>query len=84
MRRFWFAVLALVVVFGAIGCNRIPAEIKTEIDFLHVVISTGVKEASQLSDPAQKADKAVRALKRAEPHSENLLRWAEGKDSDGS
>ena len=82
MRRWLSIALMLVVVLGlSAGCNgRIPAAIRTEIDFLHTVISTGVKETSQIEEPAQRADKAVRALKRAEPHSENLRRWAEGED----
>ena len=79
MRRL-SVILTLVVVFGFVGCTRIPTAIRTEIDFLHTVISTGVKETSQIEDSAQRADKAVRALKRAEPHSENLRRWAEGED----
>ncbi|KKN73531.1 hypothetical protein LCGC14_0399730 [marine sediment metagenome] len=80
MRQLRSFILVAVVVLGLSAGCRVPAAIRTEIDFLHVVISTGVKEADQISNPAARADKAVRALKRAEPHSENLRRWAEGED----
>lgn len=83
MRRLWFFILAAIVVLSLVGCSRIPAEIRTEIDFLSTVISTGVRETAQIGDPAARADKAVRALRRAEPHAENLRRWAEKGDSDG-
>ncbi len=77
MRR---AVLCLVALVMLAGCpTRIPAAVRTEIDFLDVVISTAVKETAEISDPSQRADKAVRALKRAAPHTDNLRRWAAGE-----
>ena len=82
MWRLWFVIPVVLAILGFCGCGgNVPAKIKTEIDFLNTVISTGIREASQIDDPTQRADKAIRALKRAEPHSENLLRWAERRDS---
>jgi hypothetical protein len=77
MRR---AILCLVLLVAFAGCS-VPAAIRTEIDFLDVVISTAVTETAEISDPSQRADKAVRALKRAEPHAANLRRWAAGEEA---
>jgi hypothetical protein len=74
MRRL---LLAAVVAVGLAGC--IPAAIRTEIDFLDTVLATAVTETALIEDAEQRADKAVRALKRAAPHAANLKRWAEGE-----
>lgn len=73
--------LSLLTLLFLAGCPRVPAEIKTEISFLDTVISTAVKEAEELDDASQRADKAVRALKRAAPHADNLRRWASGEEA---
>lgn len=74
----WFAVCVLLV-----GCASIPAEIKTEIDFVDTVVQTAVVELEAESDVAKKADKAERALKRLAPHTDNLRRFAEkGQSAD--
>jgi hypothetical protein len=78
MQRIVFAAALLMVVAMFAGCRTgIPASIKTEIDLLDTVVSTAVKESSKIEDPEQRAEKAVRALKRAEPHTANLKQWSE-------
>lgn len=74
MRRL---LLAVILAVGLAGC--IPAAIRTEIDFLDTVLSTAVTESALIDDAEKRADKAVRAIKRAAPHAANLKRWAEGK-----
>lgn len=81
MRRPLTTVLLVTMLVG--GCSRsIPASIKTEIDFLHTVVSTAVDEVEAIEDDAERAEKAVRALKRAEPHTETLKDWVDGEDDD--
>ena len=68
--------VAALLLLVCVGCG-IPKAIAIEIDFLDVVLSTAVKETAVITDDAQRATKAVKALKRAAPHAENLKRWVE-------
>lgn len=84
MRRFWF----LMVFAGLSGCMWfVPSDIKTGIDFMDTVIQVGVKEAKDIESITDdtkaraQAMRAVRALRRLSPHSDNLKRWIEGKES---
>ena len=56
-----------------------PGPVRTQIDFLELVISTGVEEAEAAPDVETRADIAVRALQRARLHAESLKAWVEGK-----
>jgi hypothetical protein len=83
MQRFWY--LMALAVFS--GCTWfVPADVKTGIDFMDTVVQVGVKEAAGIEDITDnakaraKAMKAVRALRRLSPHSDNLKRWIEGKE----
>lgn len=76
MRAFAFLLVCLTLV----GCTSIPAEIKTEIDFVDTVVQTAVTELEAEDDVAKKAEKAERALKRLAPHTDNLRRFVEKKE----
>jgi len=83
MRRFWCLVAFAILS----GCTWfVPSDIKTGIDFMDTVVQIGVKESvgiEDISDDAKartQAMKAVRALRRLSPHSDNLKRWIEGKE----
>jgi hypothetical protein len=83
MRLIGFFLLSALLVFSGC-CAGIPDEIKTEIDLLDTVVSTAVRETASIEDPTARAEKAVRALKRAAPHTANLRSWIDGKeDTDG-
>jgi hypothetical protein len=75
------AVLLVVAMFVGGCCRSLPASIKAEIGFLDTVVSTAVKETAEIQDAEQRAEKAVRALKRAAPHTDNLRRWVEGEEA---
>ena len=67
---------ALLLVFAATACT--PAAVRTQIDFLHVVVSTGVSEVDAAETPEEAGELAIRALRRAEPHTTALKAWVEG------
>jgi hypothetical protein len=69
-------IVAALLLLVCIGCG-IPKEIATEIDMLDTIVSIAVKETAKIADPEQRATIAVNALKRAEPHTENLKCWVE-------
>jgi len=74
------AVLGAGLVLFLIGCT--PAAIKTEIDFVDTVVQTGVSETEGFEeasdvDKGRMGEKAIRALRRLKPHTENLRRWIE-------
>jgi hypothetical protein len=74
--------LSAGIVLFLVGCT--PAEIKSEIDFVDTVVQFGVVETSDY-EKASDAEKdrlglkAVKALRRLKPHTDNLKRWIEGK-----
>lgn len=85
MRRFWFLTAVVTLVFS--GCTWfVPSDIKTEIDFMDTVVQVSVKETEGVEDISDDAKaravamKAVKAMRRASPHSDNLKRWIEGKE----
>lgn len=79
MRNFALALSLLFSLVFFSSCGT-PLAIKTEIDFIDTVTQTAVKEIEASDDPAVRAEKGYRALKRLAPHTDNLKRWAEGEE----
>jgi hypothetical protein len=69
-------IVASLLLLACAGCG-IPKAIATEIDMVDTIVSTAVKETAEIEDAEKRATIAVNALKRAEPHTDNLKRWVE-------
>jgi hypothetical protein len=89
MKRFLCASLLLCVVFSS-GCSYfVPGAIKRETSLMNLNIKTALKEIEAIENSekpeAQKdkevKEKAVRALKRAAPHTDNLYKYTHGLPS---
>lgn len=75
------AVLTVIAIFCS-GCFSIPMAVRTEIDFMDVVVDTALSEMKEATSPGQVAETGSRALLRLAPHTENLRLWAEGQEVD--
>lgn len=80
MKRL-LSVLAVLAIFCS-GCFSIPSAVKTEIDFMDVVVDTALSELKAATSTEQVAETSSRALLRLAPHTENLRLWAEGREVD--
>ena len=82
------AVLMVFCILCSSGCNYlIPGQIKRETSLMNLNIKTALKEIEEIdkSDKPEdqklreRSEKAVRALKRAGPHTENLNNYVHGR-----
>jgi len=84
--------IAVIFMFFCIcfssGCNYlIPGQIKREASLMNLNIKTALKEIEEIdkSDKSEdqklkeRSEKAVRALKRAGPHTENINNYVNGR-----
>ena len=71
---------ALLLLCGCPFCPPVPAAIKTEISLVDTMVDVAAKE---LDDPnikdEDKLKKARGAFRRLQPHTQNLLDFAESK-----
>jgi hypothetical protein len=84
MSRLFWSVAVVVLIFCS---SCVPAEIKRQIDLVDVIIQTAVQETQGVEDlesdveARQQAMRAVNAVRRAAPHTDNLKRWIEGEEA---
>lgn len=84
MKKFARPVLWLAMVLLLAGCfhRPVPSAIKTEISFIDTAVRVGIKEAEAEADVEVRSRKLLKTLKRIAPHTDNLLKYAEGKSAE--
>ena len=80
--------LIAAICVASAGCCSTPSAIVDEIHFMDTVVRVGVKEtegfeSANAEDAQALGLKAVNALRRLAPHTDNLKRWSDGEEPAG-
>ena len=81
MKKIVAATLILVML-GTSGCSWfVPGPVKREASVVRIDVDTAIEEVQAMPD-GQPKDKALRTLKRIQPHLVNLDNYMQGKQAD--
>ena len=81
MKRVIAAILVLSLLVTA-GCSwLVPGPIKREASIVCIDVDVAIEEIQAMADGPQK-DKALRTLKRLQPHLTNIDNYMQGKQAD--